>query len=280
MKGMIKRNLYKYFNERMNIFYSLLSVIILLLVYVLFLSSNFSDLSEAVSNGEEIVYKWIYSGLLCIATFTTTQAVIGYRTEDRYYKIDKDFLSSPIKRTEISLGYIISAVIVGFIMSSTLLGVIQLFLLVQGVPLFGLMEVLKIEGLIFLSVCVNASMLFLASTFFESEKTWNAFSTLTGTLIGFITGMYIPLSTLSSTISLVATTFPQTVAMTLFKKTMVDSVVSQTMSGQNLEETRESLSLLPQFMGREVSEVNALIILVVFMVVFSITSSLRIKKHK
>ncbi len=281
MQGIIKRNLLRYKSEKINIFFSLLGPLLVLVVYMIFLKASMLDTITEAGLSESVLYIWIISGAICIATLTTPQIVIGYRIEDVEDGKIKDFLASPIKKHEISLGYIISSVLVGIITTTIILLITQVCLFILAEPL-SLIALLKTIFVIIISVIMNASVLFFLSSFFKGTTAWSSFCTLTGTLIGFIVGMYIPLRILSDGLQTLFTTFPQTVSMGLFRVAMLKDIIDTEVSGntQAIEAVNTSLSIQVQFMGQDTSFLIGTIILLIFTITFTILASLLVRKQK
>ncbi len=284
MRGLIKRNLLVYFTDKAEVFFSLLSTLILLMLYVLFLGENLrssmvSEVGEVYA--KEIVNLWILAGSVCLSTFTTAEAIIGFRIYDKESKVLKDFLSSPIKRWEISLGYILSSIIVAILLSSIIFGIGVIFLSTQG-TILGLETIVKFELLIILSSIVNATLIFFVSTFMETRGGWSALSIVSGTLLGFITGMYVPLSILSPMIEKVATMFPTTILMGMFKETLITPTLVEGFNNNQeaISIFFKELAIGPIFGGEPISTLMALGILFGFIILFTILSTLRIKKYK
>ena len=79
MKTLIKRNLMLYFRDRTSVFFSLLSVVMVITMYILFLAElQFSNVEESVQQFasateiRELVHSWILAGLLSIVPITSS----------------------------------------------------------------------------------------------------------------------------------------------------------------------------------------------------------------
>ena len=74
-----------------------------------------SDISDATIGW--LVNSWIMAGLISVNTVTITLGTYGTIVNDIEYGTNKDFLSSPIKRSHVVLGYIISSWILTYVLS-------------------------------------------------------------------------------------------------------------------------------------------------------------------
>ena len=81
--SLVHRNLSIYFRDRAGVFLSLLSALILLLLYTLFLGSlqidNIQDSLPGASKGDirAFVDSWVLAGIVMITTFTTGFGAMG-----------------------------------------------------------------------------------------------------------------------------------------------------------------------------------------------------------
>jgi multidrug/hemolysin transport system permease protein len=117
MNRLIGRNLKIFFRDRASVFFSLLSSLIIIGLFVLFLGDVWSSDLGDVPNAREIMDNWIMAGLLAVTSLTTTMGAFWDNDRDRERKIIKDFYSSPLSRGSIVRGYIISAFVIGVIMT-------------------------------------------------------------------------------------------------------------------------------------------------------------------
>ena len=104
-----------------------------------------------------------------------------------------DFYSSPISRTKLVGGYIISALVVGFIMCMITLLASNAFLFISGEVVLSFGKMIAASGVIILSVLASGSMVLLLVSFFKTSNAFAAASTVIGTLLGFLAGIYIPI---------------------------------------------------------------------------------------
>ena len=200
MINIAKRNLKIYFRQKSTVFFSLMSVFIIILLYVLFLGKNLTSSLDAngIDGVENLVNSWVMAGIISVASITTTMGAFNVMVEDRVKNLSKDFFSSPIKKVTIVGGYVLSSYIVGFIMSVITFIAAEVYISISGGEILSFTAVLKVLGIILISVFMSSSLVFFIVSFFYSQGAFSTASTIIGTLIGFVTGIYFPISVLSN----------------------------------------------------------------------------------
>lgn len=215
------RSIKLYFRDRASVFFSLLSVFIVIGMYVLFLGNAYANQFEGTPGGKHMIDSWIMAGLLAITAFTTTLGGIGVIVDDKAKKISKDFYSSPISRGSIIGGYILSAFIIGCIMSLVTLALTQAYFLMTGEAMLGWIQMLKAIGILFLSSFSAVSLFTFFTMFIKTQNAFSSFSILFGTIIGFLTGSYIPLGEMSAGVQKAVMLFPAAHTSSLLRKIMM-----------------------------------------------------------
>lgn len=219
------RQLKLYFRDKVSVFFSLLSVMIIIGLYVLFLG-------DIVSSGQGQDYRtmmdqWIMSGVIAVGGFTTTLGAFGILVDDKTKKIDRDFIVAPIKPTVRVLAYLLSALIIGTLMSLVTLAFAQIYILVYGGPLLTLLELVMVFALIILNVLTSSSIVFLLIIFIKTATTFSTVSTIVGTIIGFVMGIYVPIGNLPGAVQTVIKFFPTSHAAVLFRTVMMERSLDQ-----------------------------------------------------
>lgn len=219
------RQLKLYFRDKVSVFFSLLSVMIIIGLYVLFLG-------DIVSSGQGQDYRtmmdqWIMSGVIAVSGFTTTLGAFGILVDDKTKKIDRDFIVAPLKPTVRVLAYLLSALIIGTLMSLVTLVFAQIYILVYGGPLLTLLELVMVFALIILNVLTSSSIVFLLIIFIKTATTFSTVSTIVGTIIGFVMGIYVPIGNLPGAVQTVIKFFPTSHAAVLFRTVMMERSLDQ-----------------------------------------------------
>lgn len=219
MINLALRNFRLYIRDRTSVLYSLLGVFIIIGLYVLFLGDNMARwVAGSIPDGRFLIDSWLMAGILGVSSFTTTLGALGTLVEDRDRKIDKDFKASPLKRWQIAGGYLASAVLSGFFMCCVTFALAEVYIVAKGGAVLPLLGIVKALGILLLSAITSAAMLFPIVSTVRGNSGFAGISTIAGTLIGFLTGMYIPIGELPAAVQTVMRCFPITHAAALLRQ--------------------------------------------------------------
>lgn len=231
MKAIIqltKRNLWMFFRNKTEVFFSFLSVLIILGLYILFLSdlnvnNVIASLGREVDGIRVLINSWVLAGLIAVSTVTISIGSLSLMVLDRQRKVFYDFLVAPIKRHELFLSYILSTLTIVIMISMTILMIAQVYILVSGGVLFEWLDWVKIILIILLlSVSSTMMMLFFIS-FIDNASALSTIGTIVGTLIGFVTGAYIPMGVLPKPIQVFSNLLPVSQGASLLRNVFVRS---------------------------------------------------------
>lgn len=278
-----KRVLKVFFKDKSAVFFSLLSVFIIIALYALFLGDMMSKGMEGIADSRFLVDSWIMAGILAVTSVTATMGAFGIMIEDKASKIIKDFYSSPLKRNTIARGYILSAFLIGIIMSLVALVLAEIYILLNNGILLSATSFFKALFYIILSTLANISIMFFAISFFKSKNAFEAASTIVGTMIGFLTGIYIPIGSLPNAVQYVVKLFPPSHAAVLLRKVFMEESLKNSFAGMPVEarvEFEEMLGVTFMFGNTEISETISIAILCITAVVFFGLSVANISRKK
>lgn len=221
MINFTKRTLMVFFKDKTAVFFSLLAVFIIIGLYALFLGDVWVSSFGGMNGVRYLMDSWIIAGLLAVTSVTTTMGAFGIMVDDKAKKITKDFICSPLKRSSIAGGYIISAFIIGVIMSLVTLVLAEIYIVANGGELMSAAVLFKVLALILLATFTNTSIVLFLVSFFKSVNAFATASTIIGTLIGFLTGIYLPIGQLPDAVQWVVKLFPVSHAAVLFRQTLL-----------------------------------------------------------
>ena len=282
MISFAKRNLLVFFKDRSSVFFSLLAVFIIIGLYALFLGDAWTN-SINVEGGRFLMDSWIGSGLLAVVSVTTTMGAFGIMVEDKTKKIVKDFISSPLKRTNIAGGYILSAYLIGIIMSLITLVLVEIYIIGNGGTLISFSTFIKVLGILILSTFANTSIMLFIVSFFNSNNAFSTASTIIGTIIGFLTGIYLPIGQLPKGMQWVIKLFPPSHSAALFRQVMMEEPMAVSFAGAPeavVTEFKEAMGVIYKMGDYEVSELTSILIVAGVGVIFFFLSLLKLSQKK
>ena len=202
----------------MAVFLSLLTQIIILGLFLLFIKNSYVDginealggLKDKVTDAdiETLVNSWMISGVIGTSVITSTLSALNVMVSDKQHKIDFDYNASSVKGSVVVMSYFSGAVLCSLITSFTLLATGLIFVAATGVFLLTITDVLLLIGLVLLGSVSSTIILMTIISFFKKDSTYSAFSVLLSTLVGFIVGAYFPVSQLSETTQTIVNLVP------------------------------------------------------------------------
>lgn len=237
MGYLIKRNLLVFFKNKLVVFYSLLSVIIIIGLYILFLGDTITSNIEDLPNMRFVLDSWIMAGVIAVTTVTTLLTSLGTLIEDKENKIYKDFVASPIKRSYIVLGYISSSFIISTMLTIFTFIFAEIYIVMYGGELLTPNAFMKVLLIILLNEVFSCFMCFLIVSSFKNVRAFSTALTIIGTLIGFLTGIYVPIGSLPSAVQTLIKIFPPSHVALLLRKVMTEQAMDVTFAGVPMEYT-------------------------------------------
>ncbi len=230
MITLVRRNVKIFFRDKSAVFFSLLSVFIIIGLFALFLGDVWVESLPDVNGARNLMDTWMISGILAVTSVTTTLGAFGIMVDDRSKKISKDFYAAPIKRGSITGGYLFSALIIGIIMTVVALVLSEIYLVLNGGEILNIFAMLQVLGIIILSTLFATAMTCFIVSFFKSQNAFSIVSTITGTLIGFLTGIYIPIGVLPEAVQMIVKVFPVSHAAVLFRNVFMSVPLNNSFS--------------------------------------------------
>ncbi len=284
---LVRRNILNFLRDRASVFFSFLSVIIIIVMYILFLgkmqSDNLTNAYQGVEGVPWLVSSWIMAGLLTVSTVTVPLGALGNLINDRDKGLIDDFYTSPISRNTLALSYLISAWIIGFLMVLANLVVGQIYVLSQGGEFLTLFQTFKVIGFIMICIMSFSSFFFYISIFMKTANAFGLLSTLVGTFIGFLGGIYIPIGVLGKNVQNVMNVLPTAHAVTLMREIYMEGAVDKVFTGapEGIYENYANLyGLIVRVGDYEFTNTVMLLSVIGFGVIFYILSVMKLAKSK
>ncbi len=266
MMIIIKRNLKLFFRDKSAVFFSLLAVFIIIALYAVFLGGIWlPDSMKIIQNADFLMNSWLLAGLLAVASVTTTMGAFGIMIDDKTRKINKDFYASPIKRNNITGGYVGSAFLIGVMMSLVTVVAGEIYIVQMGGEWLAPTGFLKAVLLVFVTAMTNTSMVCFIVSFFQSHTAFNTASTIIGTLIGFLTGIYLPIGALPASVQMLIKLFPVSYAASLFRQVLMEAPLQTAFDGvpaMYLNEFKEYMGITFRWGNYEITTLVSILILI------------------
>ena len=236
--GLIKRNLLLFFKDWQSILFSLLTSIIVLVLYLLFLKGTFVDAIHKemeqypglTSMGVEkdinmFANLLLLTGILGSAMISVPFSCITTVVRDRANKVDYDILATPLKREHIIFAYFISAVLSSTLLTGIILAVGLIGICMQGPIYLNISQMVKAFAIVALG-SISASAIFMVVVlFFKSLSACEAFFGILSAASGFVIGAYIPISQFSNGIQTVCNLFPASQITIILRSILLEGLL-------------------------------------------------------
>ena len=280
-KGLTVRNIKVYMKDRMAIMLSMLTQIIVLGLYLLFLKNNYVDSIKSFFEGvenlvtdrdiEALVNSWLVAGVIGTSVVTVALNSLSVMVSDKQEKIDFDYNATPVKPYAIILSYFTGAVASTFVISSILLTAGLIFIGINGVFFFTLTDILMIYGLVLLGSVSATMILMLFTSFLKKSSTFSSFSVMIMAGIGFVIGAYIPVSQFSEEVQTAVNLVPGSHIAAMMRNVLmtpsienINNALGGADNGQFAKAAQEMFSTNLNIFGNEVS--------VSFMMIYSVAA--------
>ena len=221
ISGLIKRNLLLFFKDWQSILFSLLTSIIVLVLYLLFLKGTFVSaiqsameqypgLASMVPQKDIDMFAnlFLLSGILGSAMISVPFSCITVLVKDRANKVDYDILSTPLKRGQIIFAYFVSAVLTSTLLTNIILAVGLIGIRMQGNMYLNISQVVKAFSVVALGSISASAIFMIVVLFFKTVSACEAFFGILSAASGFVIGAYIPISQFSNEVQTVCNLFP------------------------------------------------------------------------
>ena len=219
--GFIKRNVLLFFKDWQSILFSLLTSIIVLVLYLLFLKGTFVSaiqsameqypgLASMVPQKDIDMFAnlFLLSGILGSAMISVPFSCITVLVKDRANKVDYDILATPMKRGQIIFAYFVSAVLTSTLLTDIILAVGLIGIRMQGNMYLNISQVIKAFSIVALGSISASAIFMIVVLFFKTVSACEAFFGILSAASGFVIGAYIPISQFSNEVQTVCNLFP------------------------------------------------------------------------
>ena len=230
------RNIKMFLRDKTSVFFSFLSMFIIIALYAFFLAQvNVNSVESMVGKGVSgvrfLVDSWIMAGIIVVNSITVTLGVFGLMVDDETKKRLSGFLVAPVKRGTLVISYLFSSWVVGAFLCILSFAAAELYIVSSGGELLPPLAMIKVVGLILLCVFSGSSMLFFFVSFVRSASGFSVLSTLIGTVIGFLTGIYMPIGILADSVQTIIKFVPASHMAVLMRQIFMEVPLAKVFEG-------------------------------------------------
>lgn len=266
--SLTKRGLKLFFKDKGMLFSSLITPIILLVLYITFLAKVYND--SFVSSLEEAHFSdfpqelidatvggQLFSSLLAVCCITVAFCCNMIMVQDKVSGARKDLMLTPVKRSTLALSYYLSTFISTFIICLIAEGASFIYLASVGWYL-SVGDILLALLDVFLLVMFGTALSSIVNFFLKSQGQISAVGTVVSAGYGFICGAYMPISQFGEGLQKVLSFLPGTYGTALIRSHSLNGVFREMSAlgfpDEVVEGIKKSIDCSVYFFGNKVTE--------------------------
>lgn len=276
---LVGRNRKLFFKDKGMLLSSLITPVILIVLYATFLAkvyrdSFLSNLPDAVHISDELVNGTVAAqlaaALLAVSCITVTFCVNLTMVQDKANGVEKDFLVSPVKRSVIYIGYFFSTVLNSLMVNGLALVICLLYMKRMGwyMSAADILWVILDEILLVLFGSTLSSIICYP---LKTQGQMSAVGTIVSAGYGFVCGAYMPISNFSTGLQKILSYLPGTYGTSLIKNHMLHGIFTELSDSGFPDDVvtaiADSLDCNPAFHGHVVGVGEMVVIMVASVVI-------------
>lgn len=289
--SLTKRNIKVFLRDKMGVFFSLLSPLLVLVLFVLFLGDLQIDNVSATLNNygvaeafastfpKAVAYNWLIAGVLGVSCITVSFSCLAVIINDREQGIENDYKASPVSYTKIYIAYILGVFLSTLIIMVIVSIVGLIFLAAVGSLNMKFVDVLVLYGSIILGSFNAALFAYALTSFIKTSGAHGAFTGLICAVSGFLIGAYMPISSFPKPIQYFCSLIPGSHSAGLCRASLLNNYITD--AGSKSVEVQASLeeyfSMKINLFGNNIDKTGMFVYLIISTAIFLIINIIILK---
>lgn len=264
VKMLLKRNIKLFFKDKAMFFTSLITPVILLVLYATFLSNVYTDIfhdslagvievSESLIRG--CVGGQLISSILAVSCVTVAFCSNMLMVQDKVTGVAKDFKTSPVRPSALAVSYYLATLASTLIICFVATGICLLYIAAVGWYM-SVLDVILLFADVVLLVLFGTALSSIINFFLSTQGQISAVGTIVSSAYGFICGAYMPISQFSTGLQRVLSFLPGTYGTSLVRNHALRGVFEEMESigfpSEVVEKIRDSVDCNLYFFGNKV----------------------------
>lgn len=264
VKMLLKRNVKLFFKDKAMFFTSLITPVILLVLYATFLSNVYTDIfhdslagvievSESLIRG--CVGGQLISSILAVSCVTVAFCSNMLMVQDKVTGVAKDFKTSPVRPSALAVSYYLATLASTLIICFVATGICLLYIAAVGWYM-SVLDVILLFADVVLLVLFGTALSSIINFFLSTQGQISAVGTIVSSAYGFICGAYMPISQFSTGLQRVLSFLPGTYGTSLVRNHALRGVFEEMRSigfpSEVVELIRDSVDCNLYFFGNKV----------------------------
>lgn len=240
--ALVARNLKCYFKDKFLFFISLITPIILFVLFVTFLRNvymqSFEGILGGINEGFSLDVKvpqrvldgatgaWLMSSILGVSSVTVAFCSNTIMIDDKLSSAITDFNVSPVNRITVQLSYFIANFLATFLVMVCVMLIGHIYLAAVGWYL-SVADVFLILADVIIAILFGTLLAAIVESFISSQGGLSAVSTFVSSMYGFICGAYMPLSQFAEGLKNVLCLLPGTYSVSIIRNHYLGGYVDE-----------------------------------------------------
>lgn len=233
--ALIKRNSKIYFKDKLTFFLSLITPLILIVLFIVFLKNVYtstltSAMPEDITLSSKVINAfsggWLFSSIMGVSCITISFCSNMIMATDKINKNILDFNITPVKKYIVNLSYLVSNFISTFVVCFITMIVGFIYLVCVG-WFISFVDILLILLTMILNIMFGSLLSTIVCSFINSQGGVSAVSTIVSSMYGFLSGAYMPISQSGKGIQAFVSFIPGTYGTILFRNFYMRGTIKQ-----------------------------------------------------
>ena len=235
MLTLTKRTIKVYLKNPLSLIFSFVYMVLLIVLLTMFLGDYMTNSMKEIygevqgiglENMRWLIDSTTMAGVLMINCVLVPLNVLAIMVQDSTDKRLDSFLVTSVSRDKLVFGYWLAPFIIGSVLNVLCLYIMQGFIVMNGGGWLDGITALKMCGLIVANVFSSTSIFFLVAMLMKNANVYNTATGIVSALVGFITGVFIPLGVFPEHIKKVFSIIPAHHGATLMREVMTEAPLS------------------------------------------------------
>ncbi len=244
--ALTKRNCLLFLRNKATVFSSLISSLILIVLYFLFIaktySKGFNDEAGMMLSSKQLyfaIYSQMIMGVLVINSVSLSTGMFTLMARDLETRKSDAFMMTKVKPLQLVISYLLSALLVSFVLNLLML-IVSVIIIGASTYWLAAKTFFSLVGALVITTVVSCSIMLFITVLIKSSIAIGVVNGFLGTVLGFLCGIYMPYSQMGKATTYIGSLLPFTHLTIWLKQIVLGDVFSQFgMSKENAEKMRE-----------------------------------------
>lgn len=245
--ALTKRNCLLFLRSKMTVLSSLISSLILIALYFLFIAKTYAngfnqEAGLALTNKQLYfaIYSQMITGVLVINSVSLSTGMFTLMARDLETRKSDAFMLTRVKPFELVISYLLSALFVSFLINFLLL-VVSVIIIGASTYWLSAKTFFAVFGVLIIVTIISCSIMLFITVLVKSSIAIGVINGFLGTILGFLCGIYMPYSQMGSAAKHIGSLLPFTHLTIWLKQIVLGDVFSQVGMSEEVSKKMQQL---------------------------------------